>query len=1481
MSDNLDPSAQNTSAPATPGEPRAKRGLFGFLFKSIPGCFLTGFVLLVAVVAILPMAAGGFAANLVEKAVSDRVQGQLELGDVSLAWFSEQHVRDVVLLDPAGQRIARASATLPALWSLAFSNGTQLGRVRVELDADLVADDAGVTNLERALAPRAVKPNVTVSVEPPSESPLARLDALELDLELVSKRITWSDADTRALGKPFELRDLALKVAARPGAPLTCTLNAAVAGDSAGTLAIDARLEGLRGSAKSGGKSDGGAEWPFGALAAKGHIENFSSALVDGLAGQRGKLKELLGATFTLTFDARDVTPERGEITAHFSSQTATRFEFAGRFENGVLRAQSGPLLDAELALPRAYLAEFLVPNLPRGSKLDFGAESAPWSVKIDAFECALPRGAIDARTLAPVFAAAKLEAQIALASPIGFENEATQRAFGRAVALTGTQITLALAPEAAPRVRASSTLVAKSASPITLDVSAQDLWNALGAGTAPHVDAQLALKDVPVSALDAALALEPALEPLLGERLDVQLDARDAGRDRGRVTITVRSSLAEFGAELELADGVVRTAAGKPVLARVPVPEAWLAQVLAPHLPADMSLTSRAGNFDLRIDELVFPLPPAAQPGVAPTDALAFLRGKTSANVHVVVPGVSWARGSTPGSTATGAADALALQSLVLDVTLAARGGVDVAAELAFDLDARAPAREPTRATLRAHAADVWALASRAPNAPFPALDVALDAPALPTRQLDVFAGPGERISGAFGPELALHLEAREFDLARGTVALKLAGARAQCEFAGTLADHVLRASGEQAFVVTAQPDASWLARELAAFLPAETATGVGAVRCEVRELALTLPDPASTQPFSALALVESARAQVKLTVARVDFADPHTRTAGVDVACQNVVLATALEPGKPLDLSLGCAIVALERGSAAPNAGPGAARRAVAAGETSRGMFALEARLADPWFALRTPAAPLPPVDAHVTLTGLSTLTLDAFAGSDGFVSKLLGPSLDLDVRAERASLAGGDVKLAVNSPNAKLAFDGTLQDSTLVSSADRGLDLTLTLPPGWLEEQLTPKLPAGSRLALPADTQPLTLAVHGLRVPLASGPAPTGPPANANTTESASSVLERLAGFALNADLRVPELLYSDASTAANGGAQVAIRGLHVTSVFARDQLPFARVDAELAGAPPGVIQADVRALDPLKSLAEPDGLAKFRVACDVQARGIPTALVDALAGQDGLLVEALGPRLELTLKSASLSQTEGAIVADLVSDLHSVHCEGVMEQGHFRIVKQDGLVAHVGLGPIVNQKVVGKLVPMLVNLKKPDGSAPALIALSAFDFPLDGNLRGLDADVRIDLGEVTYALLPGLETYFGNAVDLKPTKLRALDVPIRKGVASYRDLSIPISGHNVSFSGSFDLVDLTMKFDTSLPLKLLGKKANAELERVREYVDPELAVPIEIRGTYKSPKLALGEGFLKKVLADAAKGGLGDLLDGLLKKKKKKD
>ncbi|MBK7875628.1 MAG: hypothetical protein IPJ77_07740 [Planctomycetes bacterium] len=58
-------------------------------------------------------------------------------------------------------------------------------------------------------------------------------------------------------------------------------------------------------------------------------------------------------------------------------------------------------------------------------------------------------------------------------------------------------------------------------------------------------------------------------------------------------------------------------------------------------------------------------------------------------------------------------------------------------------------------------------------------------------------------------------------------------------------------------------------------------------------------------------------------------------------------------------------------------------------------------------------------------------------------------------------------------------------------------------------------------------------------------------------------------------------------------------------------------------------------------------------------------------------------------------------------------------------------------------------------------------------------------------------------------------------------------------------------------------------------------MREYVSPDLIVPVEIRGSWKKPKVGLGDGFVEKLVEDAAKKGLGGLLEGLFDKKKKKD
>ncbi len=1434
------------------------------------GCVGAVLILLMLLAALAPLIAAGAGKSTIERKINESLRGTIAIDKLSLSWFSDQRIENAVLADPEGRPVARVSATLPSLWKLVRSKGTRIGRVRVELEADLVAGDDGLTNLQRAIAPRGpAQPPTNEAPDKSGSSLLDRLAELDLDLELVAKRVTWSDAETRKLGRPFELSNLKLVASAKPGAPITVKADAQVAGETAGAFEIDARIH---------GPIQAGKAWPFGTIEARGDIRGFSSALVDGLAGQQGRLKELLGPSFDLTFSARDVTSEKGEITAELVSP-ASHLKLAARLENGVVRAQGERLLDATIALPRAYLDAFVIPKLPPGSKLDFGAQAQPWSVRIDAFELALPTGAkMDLASLAPQLENATCHLFASLASPIGFENEQTRVAFGRPCSLEGTQLELSIAPKTAPSVKLTSSLVADGRSPISIEASSKDAWSALAKSQAPHVDAQVELADVPVAALDAfvgtAGGAQGKLAQGLGDRLRVLITATDAGLDRGSIVASVKSPRLDLTAPLEVSGGSLTNAKQAPIQARLDAPAGWVDGWIAGNLPEGLELVAQAGVLELSIRELNVPLPAPTGPATAKgtsSDALRDLRKRTSASLTMKTPALRW---SNP-----------ALRAEQLSVALAAP---QISASLAldgqtrFELTSALDTGATGQISLKANVADVWT--ALAPDGSFhvPPIDATLELSGVSPALLAALSGQGARVRDALGGALSVSVRATQLDLRNGGLSATIQAPRVQAQLDASLENGVLRSAKDAGLQLSVSPDAAFVQRELAAFLPPDTqlafASQEGALAVTVVDLEVPLPDFASAQPVQPLALLEAARASVRASVKRVSYADASTRAAKTEVALEDLVLATQLVPKQSARVDIDAALVTNATG-----------------GASERGTLHADATISDPWFALREGSKPMPPVDLALKLANVPTRTLDAFAGAQDLVSKLLGPTLALDVSAKHASLDGGEIALTAKSPTTDLRFSGALASSTFVASGEQGLALSIRLPAGWLEQQISPKLPAGARLSLPTDVQPLTLSAKKLRIPLApstSANPPVGAPKSAaapgarknppapNSAESSSAtpsaLFERLAGLAAEIELAVPELTYADANTDA-AAQPIVIHGLRASAALSPDALPFVKVNATVQSQTPGELAADLRALDPLRMLGEDKGLERFRVSCDVRAKGLPTALVDALAGQGGLLVEALGTRVDVTLKSESLSMTTGNFAADMTSELHSVHCEGSMQERVLRIQKQDGLAARIGLGPVTNERVVGRLVPMLVNLQKPEGATPAILAVDSMNFPFDGGLRGLDADVRVDLGEVSCALLPGMEKMLGDLGGLTKMRVPALAIPIRKGVAAYKDVPFQLGGQTLKFNGSFDLSDLTLRLDTAIPLKALGKKFNKELDRVREYVSPDLSVPIEIRGSWKHPKFEIPSSFLGKLAEDAAKKGLGGLLDGLLKKK----
>jgi hypothetical protein len=124
--------------------------------------------------------------------------------------------------------------------------------------------------------------------------------------------------------------------------------------------------------------------------------------------------------------------------------------------------------------------------------------------------------------------------------------------------------------------------------------------------------------------------------------------------------------------------------------------------------------------------------------------------------------------------------------------------------------------------------------------------------------------------------------------------------------------------------------------------------------------------------------------------------------------------------------------------------------------------------------------------------------------------------------------------------------------------------------------------------------------------------------------------------------------------------------------------------------------------------------------------------------------------------------------------------------------------------------------------------------------------------------------------------------KSANLKSLSIPIKNGIAGYEAIPISIKGKEYPFVGTYDIAKGEMKFAASLPLSLLGKSVTRELDKVRDFIDPEMLVPIEISGRWNDPSLRLGKGFVEKLLRDALGGELIDGLQDLFgKKKDKKD
>lgn len=1425
---------KNASEPVPPADSKPRRSRTRFVLIAV------GFLLgaLICGVLLVPTLLSGQSDAIAKRAFNDRYRGTLTIGELDLAWFSPQSIRDAALADPEGKEVGRVSATLPSLWSLLGAAGGRIGAVKVDVEADLVADDQGLTNLERALAPRA--PTESTPVEPDAESsasPLEFLADLDLDLELAAKRLTWSDAETRRIGIPFEVRDFTATANAKPGQALRAHAEGKLVSESPGKLALDATLH---------GPIQTNTAWPWGKVDVRADIEGFSVAMIDGLLAFDGGLKEMLGTRLDVHANVRGATPETGDVDIVLNAERSS-VSIKGRFADGALQSRGAPFCVATIAPPQRLIQRFAGSSLPAGMRLVLAPEPSaaaaePWTLRV--LSCVLPIPRDTSGGLASMRAdLEKLAAEVEIALPAGVRVEGDAlRATGGALIAQGIQVALHAAPSAPLRVELDAQLGgAKALGSIAVRASANRVWAALADGTMPPLDVQLSAKNLPVAAIEAFAATGVPLERVLGEELTIDVDARDATPASGTLRATIEARRAALKFEGTLANGVLRGAA-EALSLRVQTDANVVRALLAGRLPEGADLAVSPGAVELTVSELVLPIEPAT----AGAPLMDRWRKELGAALELRAPELTWT-----DSSLRAAGVACALQNLSARASLAPAGALKAIVRCDLETSSKG------KLAIDVETADPFGFASGATGAPMPPVDANVRVDGIPTTLVEALTGMRDLLVPLCGPELAVSLDARNASTTAGSVQLALTGSTLALGFAGKVEGGVLRASGDDGLKLSAKvPAANWQ-RALGAYVPAGFdvvwPTAEEPLELSVREISLPV-EPLMAANASPSAIVDGLAAHVVLAIGRVGFANDALRAAKREVILRGLTLDTKIAPKTALGVSLNAAI---------DGAPPGSMK--------------VQATSADPWASLRN--APLAPVDLDVALIGVPTTIIDAFAGGSDMASSLLGERLDVTVATKALTLDGGRFQLRVKSPASDVAFAARVQKGVLAAEGDEGLDATITIPNGWLEKHVSPLLPPGTRVGL-AEAKPITLRARSLRVPFADA-SPSVKPASAQVHSKGDAVADGepkadpfalIAKVAVALEVAVPALTYADAAT---GSTPLTIRDIALKVDAAPSQAPAARVTAKLEGAEGGTLDVSVRALDPLAVLAQDGGVSKFRIAADVNAAGVPTALVDALAKQDGLLLDTLGTRIDATAKSEGISQQSGSFTADLSSPQASAHFAGGIDKGVLTVTQKDPIVARFGLTPLASERVVGKLVPMLVNLQKPQGAEPVLLRFDDLKVPLDFDLRKLDATAHLNLGDVSYRLLPGLESLVGSFADVKATNIPPLTIPIKQGVVRYDALPVKIAGRDVVFKGTFQLFDQEMRLTTELPLAILGKKVSKELDRAREYLDPNMLVPIEISGTWKKPKVSLGKDFVDKVLKEAAKGGLKGLLDGLIK------
>jgi len=664
---------------------------------------------------------------------------------------------------------------------------------------------------------------------------------------------------------------------------------------------------------------------------------------------------------------------------------------------------------------------------------------------------------------------------------------------------------------------------------------------------------------------------------------------------------------------------------------------------------------------------------------------------------------------------------------------------------------------------------------------------------------------------------------ERADFQLRSDALRLAASGALSEGRFALVEKATVLELDPE----VAAERVRTWSARVLpegmAIVVPDE------GLPLELRELTFEVP-LASDDPL------RDARLGLDLAVGAFSVRDPFQKGSAEVLPLAGVELSAHLAPGVAPEVRVATGFVD-QPGSAVVLTAK--AKEALTTASVEAGAGAI-------------------PLAVTVAAEGIPVDRLRRLAGEEEAWEELVGGRVALTAETTVAQGAPLPLELTVRSDHAELVLAGVLEHDQRLHLTGDGLTGALRVPKPVFADLAREYVPEGRVLSSREAELPIGLRIEALDIDLAK------------LQETRS-----LAGASLRFGLELGAVDYTE-ELLAKGGQQLALETSTLSAELEADGQLVAKLTSKLNDSATGSLEVDVTCARGAELLGGGDPAA-IPLALEAKAKDFPTKIVDLYTGQDGLLVDVLGPRLQVTARSDALTTAGGPVVAHASSDLGTFDWKGTYRDGVIESGEGGRLEVTAGLSPLFSQRVVGPLVPLLVDVKKGD-AAPVLLHGTDLRLPLDGDLSGLDGKLRLELGQITCALLPGLAAELPGLASKvwQETWIEPIDLSLVKGVVRYDRLPVKIDGRPIVFAGGYDLASGALDLSTDVRLGDLGGEAGKLLQSVRKALGEDYAVPLRLGGTVKSPRVSLAPGFLEQAVQDAGKKAVEDELEKHLKK-----